>query len=506
MDNSLFKHLPQVLRRYGHQFFRPFELAVTSPSRLVQGIYLLWRDSIFPLGIVRRFDLYFAQSDDIRPANDVIAYHKAVPIIDFRYLGAAARLTLDWADPWYTKFDNPNLKRHHKEGLMSFLYVEPYEVRHEILSRVKDLDQWMDLGLRGTTYIERDELEPLKQRIGEFFLGKNRLLIDGQPAKPILDRANYVKVALTGIQLVEQPQRLEISTAIVGVILAYITDGLPQQVAVEWELFTDQIQKVPTTAIDPAGPLLTYVTPDDNVHTWTNYLKTYVLPQVEAVAVADALATFSLPVGSLVCLTVLIPLVGQIRTRRKSARPVRTQVFLASGALMGSILIYPYFAVSVARPAPLTPRLTETEAQTILHSLLKNVYRAFDFRAEEDVYDKLALTVSGDLLADIYLQNRKSLAIQKAGGAQAKVNAVELLDVKVESVPERPLVFALQAQWTASGSVGHWGHVHTRTNRYEAIVTVEPAAGAWKITGLELLDEQRIDPSAQKTFNAAEPN
>ena len=70
MDNSLFKHLPQVLRRYGHQFFRPFELAVTSPSRLVQGIYLLWRDSIFPLGIVRRFDLYFAQSDDIRPAND----------------------------------------------------------------------------------------------------------------------------------------------------------------------------------------------------------------------------------------------------------------------------------------------------------------------------------------------------------------------------------------------------------------------------------------------------
>ena len=122
------------------------------------------------------------------------------------------------------------------------------------------------------------------------------------------------------------------------------------------------------------------------------------------------------------------------------------------------------------------------------------------------MYDKLALTISGDLLTDIYLQNRKSLAIQKAGGAQAKVNAVELLDVKVESVPERPLVFALQAQWTASGSVGHWGHVHTRTNRYEAIVTVEPVAGAWKITGLELLDEQRINVNAQKTFNAAEPN
>ncbi|MCZ6500431.1 MAG: hypothetical protein O6844_08100, partial [Gammaproteobacteria bacterium] len=31
-----------------------------------------------------------------------IAYHKSVPIIDFRYLGAPAILTLDWDDPWYS--------------------------------------------------------------------------------------------------------------------------------------------------------------------------------------------------------------------------------------------------------------------------------------------------------------------------------------------------------------------------------------------------------------------
>ena len=59
-----------------------------------------------------------------------IAYHKSVPIIDFRYLGAPATLNLDWADPWYSKFDNPNLKRHHKSALLSFLDVEPYDVRN----------------------------------------------------------------------------------------------------------------------------------------------------------------------------------------------------------------------------------------------------------------------------------------------------------------------------------------------------------------------------------------
>jgi hypothetical protein len=200
-----------------------------------------------------------------------IAYHKAVPIIDFRYLGAPARLTLDWDDPWYSKFDNPNLKRHHKDALMSFLYVEPYEVRHEILTRVKDMGQWLDLGLRGNRFIEVDELEPLKQRIGEFLLGKNPVRVDGKALRPILDRASYVKVALTGIQLIEQPERLEITTAIVGVIITYLTPGLPQEVTVDWELFTDQIQRVPATAIDPAGPLLSYLEPQDNVHTWTNF-------------------------------------------------------------------------------------------------------------------------------------------------------------------------------------------------------------------------------------------
>jgi len=128
-------------------------------------------------------------------------------------------------------------------------------VRHEILARIKDLEQWMDLGLRGKEYIEVDELESLKQRIGEFLLTKNPVKIDGETYKPILDRTNYVKVALTGIQLVEKPERLEVSTAIVGVIITYLTQALPKQVTVDWQLFNDQITRVPATAIDPAGPL-----------------------------------------------------------------------------------------------------------------------------------------------------------------------------------------------------------------------------------------------------------
>ena len=426
-----------------------------------------------------------------------IAYHKAVPIIDFRYLGHPAQLSLNWADPWYSKFENPNLKRHHKSALMSFLYVEPYEVRHEILTRVKDLEEWMDLGLRGKDFIEVDELEPLKERIGKFLIHKNTVLVDEKPLRPILDRTNYVKVGLTGIQLLEQPERLEISTAIVGVIFTYLTEGIPKHVTIDWELFTDKIQQVPATAVDPAGPFPSFITPEDPVLTWTNYLKNYTIPTVHRVSVSETVTRLHIPIGTVLCFAALLPLGWNIRGRVRKSQSFRFPVGMAIGMIAGGVLLTPFFQVSVAKPAGLVQSLTDEEATVILHSLLKNVYRAFDFRQEADVYDKLALSVEGDLLADIYLQNRKSFAVKKAGGAQAKVQEIEILSVQAESLSDRSAAFALNGKWTAMGTVGHWGHVHTRKNQYEALVTVEPVEGHWKITGLELLEEKRVEPFTQ---------
>ena len=424
-----------------------------------------------------------------------IVYHKSVPVIDFRYLGAPAKLSLDWDDPWYSKFDNPNLKRHHKSALMSFLYVEPYEVRHEILTRVRDLEEWMDLGLRGDGYIEVDELEPLKQRIGEFLLTRNPVLIDGKPLKPILDRTNYVKVALTGIQLVEKPERLEISTAIIGVIITYLTDGLPQEVTVDWDLFTDQVQQVPATATDPAGPLPTFLSPDDNVHKWTNFLKNYQLPTVQEVQVAGSLGEFRIPWVSVICAVLLLVASGILFRRVRRGGSVVMPLVSGLVLLVAGVVAWPLAGITITRPATLAGEMPPGRAQDLLQVLLKNVYRAFDFREEEDVYDKLAFSVSGDLLSDIYLQNRKSFSIQKAGGAQAKIKSVEIEAATAERLDDHPLAYAIKGRWAAQGTVGHWGHVHTRRNRYDAIVTVEAVDGSWKISDLEILEEARVDPA-----------
>lgn len=426
-----------------------------------------------------------------------IAYHKAVPVIDFRYLGAPAKLNLDWVDPWYSRFDNPNLKRHHKSALMSFLYIEPHEVRHEVLIRVKDLENWMDLGLRGDEYIEIDELDDLKQRIGAFMLTRNTVKVDGNALKPILDRSNYIKVDVTGIQILEQPQRLEQSTAIVGVIIAYLTEELPQQVSVDWDLFTDQVQRVPATATDPAGPLPTYLTPDDNVHAWTNFLKNYTPPAVVQVALKDTVGKITLPVVSIGALIVAIAIGWWLWQLRRQQLPYMLPLLAFVTATVIAVVAFPFMQLTIHRPAVMIGQLSTDETRLVMHSLLKNVYRSFDFRDESDIYDKLAVSVKGELLEEIYLQNRKSFAVKKAGGAQARVNEVEIIEAEAKSLPSEEKGYAVKARWTAQGSVGHWGHVHIRKNYYDALLNLQVEDGYWKITGLELLEEKRIDPNSQ---------
>jgi hypothetical protein len=423
-----------------------------------------------------------------------IAYHKNVPVVDYRFLSQQADLILDWQDPWYSKFKAKSLKRWQQSGIMTFLYIEPFEVRHETLVRVKDLEAWLNLGLRGAEYIEVDEFEPLKNKVGQFLLQHSSVRIDGQQLRPILDRTSFVKYTMTRTYFINQPERLPLNTAMIGVIVTYLTRQIPREVTVDWDLFSERIQKVPTNAIDPAGPFPSYVTPDDNVFVWKNFLKTYQMPTVAKLKVDESLLHLRVPVASLLCLLVLVPVAWQLRSRHKTGKPVGVQIGVIILLVAGMLLLYPFLRVSIARPGVMVPEITDKEAAVVLSSLLKNVYRSFDLREEEDVYDRLATSVNGDLLSDIYLQNRKSLVVTQAGGARARVKEVEIQDVNVKRLKDRPLGLLFHSKWTALGTVGHWGHIHTRKNLYDANITVKPVDGAWKITGLELLEEKRIDP------------
>jgi hypothetical protein len=421
--------------------------------------------------------------------------HAGVTVVDYRLMSPESTLHLDWDDPWYSEFDNKALKRKVGTGMRTFLYIEPYEVRNEILVRVKDMMTWLDFDLRGDAFIEEDEFNRVREQIGQFFIGRENVIIDGQRLKPILDQTAFVESSMLRSRFIETPERVRLNSAMVGVIITYLTDGLPQEVETRWDLFSDRVQKVTARMTDPAGPFPYDLEPTDNVLKWTNYLKTYIIPTVEKINVAEQHQGVPVPMGSVACLALIIPVGWRVLRRKKDGGSVKALLGMVGLLVVGALVLIPAFQVPVGSNARAS-QFTSEDGQVVLDSLLKNVYRAFDFRDEEDVYDKLSTCVSGDLLANLYLEQRKSLVVEQAGGAQAKVEQVAIEDVVVSESTKHTGALDLKVQWTALGQVGHWGHIHTRQNRYDAIVTIKPVDGAWKIIELELLEEQRIDPFA----------
>ncbi len=411
-----------------------------------------------------------------------VTYHHTLPINDFRYLGVEETLELDWEDPWFSEFENRNLRRQFFAPISAFLYVEPYEVRKEIVLRPKDLQQWVDLGLTGRDTIRVEEQEELKRQIVEFLRDRNPLTIDGVPVEGYVDRVHFIYRNIRTSGVIDPPEDLDIISATLGVIFTYPVDGLPDSVAMTWELFNERIPMVPSSATDEAGSLPYILSPGDDVLQWHNFLTNPTLPTLVEVA-APPRFRLLYAAGALMGLIGLVVLVmrhGKDVLRRQWP-PRRTWAAFAASIVL----------VALALPRALGLGVASGQAENVMDGLLRNVYLAFDYRDEGQIYDMLERSVTGDLLTDIYLETRRSLELANQGGARAKVKEVEILDSEFRSV-DGGAGFETRLVWNVMGSVGHWGHIHRRTNQYEARFVVRAADGVWKITDMELLQEQRL--------------
>jgi hypothetical protein len=386
-----------------------------------------------------------------------VLYHEGIAVNDFRYLPAEATVTLDWSDPWFSRFGHRNLRRRFDAPVSCFLYVEPYEIRKEVVLRPRDLESWMRIEFDETIPVEAQP--ELKQRIVEFLKNRAPVLVDGKPAEFALDRVEFVRRTLRQTGVIDPPEPLNASAATLGIIFHHPRDGtLPQKVSMRWDLFPPQFAYVPASVSDEAGGLPTRLTADDPVLVWENFLKNPT--PAGFLELPPARNERAFPWVTLALAVVAVP----FALRRKFA--VALVLLVAAGFFW--------------------PRASEPEASpAIVGDLLRNVYRAFDFRGEETIYDALARSVAGPALQQSYLDIRKSLEIQNQGGARVKVREVKMVWCKQSGAEADCL-------WEVTGSVGHWGHLHTRANRYEAGIDVRPVDGVWKITRMEVRDEQRL--------------
>ena len=417
-------------------------------------------------------------------ASDIgfVAYHKGVAVNDFRYLASGYTLTLDWADPWYSSFNTRNLVRQYSAPMSGFIYVENFEVRKEIILRPKDLQRWVDLGLQGRNNIPAEMQSDIKQKIGDFLAQHHPVTIDGELMTGILESVDFLERTLNSSRVIDPPEPLSLDSAIVGAIFVFPRDGLPQEVVMDWDLWDDRVQRIPASAVDQAGPLPSFLEPDWRALRWTNYLKN---PKIPTLAVVESpapawqeLLAQLLPFA----MALSIAAIGWLLVSLKRCASLAVPATAATLFISASAAAWQFAASN-------EPDLARAEA--IVGDLLHNVYRAFDYREEGDIYDVLAQSVSGELLTDIYLETKRGLVLANQGGAQAKVKDIALESVALLPSPADDS-FSVEANWTVHGSVGHWGHVHQRNNRYVARLRVAVDEQRWKLREMSVLQEERL--------------
>ncbi len=367
-------------------------------------------------------------------------------------------------------------------ALQSFVAVDAFEVRHEVLVRLRDVAD--RVGLAGVAELGVEEQDDTKRRVRELVAARTRVEIDGESAEPVDLRVDFLVLDAKGALPRSVPVPEPVETAFIGVTTVYLTSATPDRVAVRWDSF-GETESIPGTVTDPESSRSVELRASQPVLLWTNELAEDPAPVVTAITVEPR--TVWVPMWS------LIPLCGVVwfgwslvRGRRPELSIAVVRVMIACVFVLG-----PIAGVAMALPFSTGSAPDPARAKRILAGVLPNVYRAFEFPTESAVYDRLALSVTGETLTEVYLQNRRAVEMEERGGARARIEAVEVLSV--DSVePGDPEGFVADASWTVGGTVTHFGHRHFRQNRYDARVEVVPDEGTWKIHSIEVLDEQRL--------------
>lgn len=284
-------------------------------------------------------------------------------------------------------------------------------------------------------------------------------------------------------------------------------DAVPTRLSLTWSSFPPDLKlygpdKAPPMAISAQlnDGLFDYplqFTVEEPEYVWVGQLRDpgeALLPVPEP-APAKALQVSVLSSVLLFLAVAQLALLGLRRER--ILRHLLLTVFLAICAfqLQHTTLIDTPFTTATEPP-------TEADARAIFEPLHRNVYTAFAYDSESDIYDALAGSVGGELLDSLYVQVFRSLKLPDEGHGLARVQQVRHRLTTLESSGVLPGTarpsFTVRAQWEVDGSITHFGHSHERTNEYDARFTVAMAeadadADGWRLVGHELLESRVVE-------------
>lgn len=379
-------------------------------------------------------------------------------------------------------------------AVYSFLYVEAGEVRHEILIPLASLNLWVYVDRKKPSVLTVKEQDAGREKVFAFFARHNPIEIDGVAVRPRLARMDFYDLEFRDLARRPPPRPVPAYAARIGLILSYPSPGLPEQVKLTWDLFSQDVRQLHTGVVTPDESFRRTLTRKEPTLEWRRSDRE-AFPAIRELSLPEA-PTLPVPVLSLLFLGALL-VIGCLLKRRGTARGRTWMACLALA--FAAVCTWPVARVRVMHPLRASGQhIDPAQARRIFGSLHRNVYRAFAYRGEGEVYDALAKSVDGELLATLYLQIRKGLEMREQGGAVSRVQDVEMERSEVETLndagtaPDAAHGFAIDCAWTVRGTVEHWGHIHARTNRYRARFEVRARGQAWKITAMDVRGQERV--------------
>jgi hypothetical protein len=378
--------------------------------------------------------------------------------------------------------------------IQSFLAVEPYEVRHQVLVRLAEAVEPLGMAdlpmpeteeTGGDRFVEVEAQAAVGERVAAFVVENTTIAIDGEMVAPIVDRFAFMTVGRSGVLPRAVPERERLDEALVGVTIVYPVPGMPGEVTLQWETFAVATGIIAATVTDPETSASSELSTEAPALRWENLLTEDPIPTVAGIDVEPP--TVPLPLASLALLAAtLFLLVIALLGRRP-----KTSLTLSRVTLALAVVAVPIAGVTMPLPSAIRSVPTGGQARRILAGVRPNVYRAFELRDEAAAYDCLAVSVTGPTLTEVYLEHRRALELEERGGARARVEAVEILEVR-DVEPAADGGFTAEAGWKVGGNVTHFGHRHFRQNRYDALVHLVPDEGVWKVRSIEILEEERL--------------
>ena len=352
-------------------------------------------------------------------------------------------------------------------GLSLFIAMDPYELRLETLVHLSALIP------------EGASLSPAEQpafldRIESELLGDLSLKFDGLETVPISTETSFVQILNNGISLRSEAVPERADEGLIGITLVYGCDERIKSLSLNWDFFPGNIEDMPVRMAAPWEDRAYVLSLEERDLNWKSISSNELRPSVIPVA------GLKLPVFSIVLFLVCISLLVFGRGKGTVFIP-----FL----LVLALLIYPRPRITVPGPLQLSAGSDENMV-LILDGLLGNLYRSFELRDDDMVYDRLALSVEGEFLQEVFLQNRRAMVLEERGGARAMVEDVTLISSDFKGRSEEGGIL-INAEWTVSGAVSHFGHTHYRRNRYQGDISLVRSDSSWKISDISLRGEER---------------